>query len=115
MLLQQGLQVSLQGRSVLRVAETELDAGGNKDGGIDEVMADAIMDHDVDEVTLGDEENDVVGKLQLPAPAGSNTPEGAKNRAVKKVAPRGHEIQRRLPPAAGFSTMPTTSSPEHRR
>lgn len=80
--LQQDLQVSEQGWTALRVAAAELDAGGNEAGGITEVMADAIMDHYVDGVTLGDEESDGVGKLQLPAPAGSNTPEGAENRAV---------------------------------
>ena len=41
-------------RSVLRVAEAELEAGGNEAGGIAEVMTDAIMDHYVDEVALGD-------------------------------------------------------------
>lgn len=66
-LLQQDLQVSEQDWTILRVAEAELDAGGNKAGGIAEVMANAIMDHHVDGVTLGDEEFDGVGKLQLPA------------------------------------------------
>ena len=59
--LQQDLQVSEQGWTILRVAEAELDAGGNKAGGIAEIMANAIMDHNVDGVTLGDEENDGVG------------------------------------------------------
>ncbi len=44
----------------------EFDAGGNKSGWIAEVMANAIIDHDVDGVPLGDEESDGVGKLQLP-------------------------------------------------
>lgn len=43
------------------MAEAELYAGGNKAGGIAEIMANAIMDHNVDGVTLGDEENDGVG------------------------------------------------------
>lgn len=47
-LLQQGLQVSEQSRTVLRVAEAELDTGGNEAGGITEGMADTNMDHDVD-------------------------------------------------------------------
>ena len=41
-----------QCRSVLRMAETEFDAGWNEAGGIAEVVADAIMDHEVDGVTL---------------------------------------------------------------
>ena len=105
-LLQQGLQVGEQSRTLLRVAEAELYAGGNKAGGIAEIMANAIMDHNVDGVTLGDED-DGAGQLQLPTLAGSNTPESAKNRAVQKVAPRGHQIRRRSL-TAGFSTMPTT-------
>ena len=64
--LQQDLQVSEQGWTILRVAEAELDAGGNKAGGIAEVMANAIMDRYVDGVPLGDEESDGVGKLQRP-------------------------------------------------
>ena len=59
-------------------------------------MADALMDHNVDGVALGEEESDGVGKLQLPTLAGSNTPESAKNRAVQKVAPRGRQIRRRV-------------------
>lgn len=78
------------------MAEAELYAGGNKAGGIAEIMANAIMDHNVDGVTLGDEESDGVGKLQLPALAGSDTAESAKNRAVQKVAPRNHQIQRHI-------------------
>ena len=95
-LLQQGLQVGEQSRTLLRVAEAELYAGGNKAGGIAEIMANAIMDHNVDGVTLGDEESDGVGKLQLPALAGSDTAESAKNRAVQKVAPRSQQIRRRI-------------------
>ena len=47
-LLQQGLQVGEQSRTLLRVPKTKLDAGGNKAGGIAEIMANAIMDHNVD-------------------------------------------------------------------
>ena len=50
--LQQDLQVSEQGWTILRVAEAELDAGGNKAGGIAEVVADAIMDYHMDRVAL---------------------------------------------------------------
>ena len=89
MLLQQDLQVGEESRTVLRMAAAELDAGGNEAGGIAEVMANAIMDRYVDGVALGHEESDGVGKLQLPAPAGSDTAESAKNRAIQKVAPRG--------------------------
>ena len=96
MLLQQDLQVSEQSRAVLRVAEAELEAGGNEAGWVAKVMADTIMDHDVDGVALGDEESDGVGKLQLPALAGSDTAESAKNRAVQKVAPRSQQIRRRI-------------------
>ena len=78
-----------QCRSVLRVAETELDACGNEASGIAEVVANAIMDPDVDGMALGDEESDGVGKLQLPTLSGSNTAEGTKNRAIQKVVPRG--------------------------
>lgn len=67
-LLQQDLQIREQSRTVLRVAETELDADGNEAGGIAGVMANAIMDHDMNGVALGDEEFDGVGKLQLPHP-----------------------------------------------
>lgn len=67
-----------QCRSVLRVTETELDAGGNKAGGIAKVVTCAIMDHDVDGVTFGNEEIDGVGKLQLPGLAGSDTVKEAK-------------------------------------
>lgn len=95
--LQQDLQVSEQDWTILRVAEAELDAGGNKAGGIAEVMANATMDPDLDGMVLGDEESDDVGKLQLPALAGSNTAESTKNRAAQKVAPRGHQIRRRIP------------------
>ena len=48
--LQQDLQVSEQGWTILRVAETELDAGGHEAGGITEVMADPIVDYNVDGV-----------------------------------------------------------------
>ena len=41
-----------QCRSELRVAEAEFDAGGNEAGWVAKVMADAIMDHEVDGVTL---------------------------------------------------------------
>ena len=76
--LQQDLQVSEQGWTILRVAAAELDAGGNKAGGIAEVMANAIMDRYVDGVALGDEVFGGVGKLQLPVLAGSNTAKGTK-------------------------------------
>ncbi|QQA98405.1 hypothetical protein [Corynebacterium marquesiae] len=76
--LQQDLPVSEQDWTILRVAETKLDADRNEAGGIAEVMANAIMDHYVDGVPLGDEEFDGVGKLQLPALAGSNTAESTK-------------------------------------
>ena len=69
-----------QCRSVLRVAETEFDAGGNEAGWVAKVMADTIMDHDVDGVVLGDEESDGVGKLQLPALAWPDATEGINNR-----------------------------------
>ena len=93
-LLQQGLQVGEQSRTLLRVAEAELYAGGNKAGGIAEIMANAIMDHNVDGVPLGEEESDGVGKLRLPTLAESNTAESAENRAVQKVAPRSQQIRR---------------------
>ena len=67
-----------QCRSVLRVAEAELYAGGNKAGGIAEVVADPLMNHDMDGVPLRDEEFDGVGKLQLPGLAGSDTVKEAK-------------------------------------
>ena len=107
MLLQQDLQVGEESRTVLRMAAAELDAGGNEAGGIAEVIADPLMNHDMDGMALGDEESDSVGKLQLPAPAGSNTAEGAKNRAVQKVAPRVYQIRRRILNRR-LSTMPTT-------
>ena len=87
--LQQSLQVGEESRAILRVAEAKFNAGRNEAGGIAEVMANAIMDRYVDGVALGDEESDGAGKLQLPAPAGSDTAESAKNRAIQKVAPRG--------------------------
>ena len=59
-------------------------------------MADALMDHNVDGVALGEEESGGVGNLRLPTLAGSDTAESAKNRAVQKVAPRGHQIRRRI-------------------
>ena len=52
MLLQQDLQLSEESWAVLRVAETELEAGGNKAGRIAEVVADAIMDYHMDRVAL---------------------------------------------------------------
>lgn len=64
--LQQDLQVSEQGWTILRVAAAELDAGGNKAGGIAEVMTDPLMNHNLDGAPLGDEEIDGVGKLQPP-------------------------------------------------
>lgn len=48
------------------MAEAELDAGGNETGWVAEVVADALMDHDVNGVNLGDGEIDGAGKLQLP-------------------------------------------------
>ena len=51
-LLQQGLQVGEQSRTLLRVAEAELEAGGNEAGGIAEVMTDPLMNHDMDRVAL---------------------------------------------------------------
>lgn len=56
-----------QCRSVLRVAEAEFDAGGNEAGWAPEVVADAILDHDVDGVAPGNEKIDRSGKLHLPA------------------------------------------------
>ena len=82
--LQQDLQVSEQDWTILRVAEAELDAGGNKAGGIAEVMTDPLMNHNMDGVPLGNEQIDRISKLQLPAPAGSNTPEGAKTTRSKR-------------------------------
>ena len=69
-----------QCRSVHRVAEPEFDAGGNKAGWVAKVMADAIMDHDVDGVALGKEKIDRAGKLQLPALAWPDATEGINNR-----------------------------------
>ena len=97
----------VQCRSVLRVAETEFDAGWNEAGGIAEVVGDAIMHHDVAGMALRDEQIDGVSKLQLPALTGSDTAEGAKNRAVQKVAPRVYQIRRRILNRR-LSTMPTT-------
>lgn len=50
--LQQDLQVSEESWATLRVAEAELEAGGNEAGGIAEVVADAIMDYHMDRVAL---------------------------------------------------------------
>ena len=80
--LQQDLQVSEQGWTILRVAEAELDAGGNKASGIAEVMTDPLMNHNMAGVPLGDEESDGVGKLQRPTLSRRNTAESTKNRAV---------------------------------
>ena len=60
-------------------------------------MANAIMDYNTNWVSLEEEESDGAGKLQLPTLAESNTAESAKNRAVQKVAPRVHQIRRRIP------------------
>ena len=54
------------------------------------------MDHNANGVTLEEEESDGAGKLHLPTLAGSGTAESAKNRTVQKVAPRGHQIRRRV-------------------
>ena len=83
-LLKQDLQVSEQRRAILRETRAELDAGGNEADGIAEVMANAIMNHNMDGVPLGNEQIDRISKLQLPAPAGSNTPEGAKTTRSKR-------------------------------
>lgn len=72
-----------QCRSVLRVTEAELDAGGNEAGRFTKIEADALMDHDVNGVTLGDEESDEVGKLQLPALPGFDAVRGIESRAVQ--------------------------------
>ena len=72
-----------QYRSVLRVAETEFDSGWNEAGGIAEVVADAIMYHDVVRVAFGDEQIDGVSKLQLPALAWLDAAKGVKNRAIR--------------------------------
>jgi len=63
---------------VLRVVRAELGAGGNKAGGITEVVADANTDHNVDGVALENEESDDIGKLQLPALAESKSGKGGK-------------------------------------
>lgn len=70
-------------------------------------MAHAIMHHDANGVSLGNEESDGAGKLQFSAFAGSDMAKSAKNRAAQKVAPRGHHIRRRTFNRR-FSTMPTT-------
>jgi len=62
-----------QCRSVLRVAEAEFHACGNEAGWVAKIMADAIMDHDVDGVALGNEKIDRAGKLQLPGLAWLDT------------------------------------------
>ena len=49
------------------MTEAEFNAGRNEAGRVAEVVADAIMDHDVDGVPLGNEQIDGVGKLQLSA------------------------------------------------
>ena len=85
--LQQDLQGSEQGWTILRVAAAELDAGGNEAGGITEIMANALLGCDVDGVALGDEESDGVNKLQRPTLAESNTAESAKKRSPKGSAP----------------------------
>lgn len=48
------------------MAEAEFDAGGNEAGRFTKIVADAIMDHDVDGMALGNEKIDGAGKLQLP-------------------------------------------------
>lgn len=50
-------------------------------------MANAIMDYDMNGVSLGDEESDGVGKLQLPALARSDTAEGSKTHGPEGSAP----------------------------
>lgn len=49
------------------MAEAKFNAGRNEADEIPEVIADPLMNHYVDGVTLGDEESDGVGKLQLSA------------------------------------------------
>ena len=43
------------------MVEAKFNAGYNEAGGIAEIMADAIMDHNVDGAPLGDKENDGIG------------------------------------------------------
>ena len=60
------------------MAKAKLDTSWNEASGIAKVMADAVVDHDVDGVAFGNEEIDGVGKLQLPGLAGSDTVKEAK-------------------------------------
>ena len=60
------------------MAEAEFDAGGNEAGLIPEVVADAIMEHDVDGVNFGDKRIDGVSKLQLPSLAWLDASEASK-------------------------------------
>lgn len=46
--LQQSLQVGEESRAILRVAEAKFNAGRNEAGGIAEVVADPLMNHDRD-------------------------------------------------------------------
>lgn len=96
-LLQQGFQVGEQGRTELRMPETELDAGGNEAGGITEVMADAIVDYNVDGVAPETRNATASISCSSPTLAESNTAESTKNRAVQKAATGSHQIRRRIP------------------
>lgn len=54
------------------------------------------MYHDVAGVALGDEESDGAGKLQPPPWSGVIRRRAPKIARSKRVAPRGHQIQRRI-------------------
>lgn len=62
--------------------------GRNEAGGNAEAMADTVMDHNGDRVTLGEEKIDSASKLQLRTLAQFDEAEGSNNRAFEMVAAR---------------------------
>ena len=56
-----------QRRAILRVTEAEFNAGRDEACWVTKVVANAIVDNDVDGVSLGNEQIDRIRKLQLSA------------------------------------------------
>lgn len=65
------------------------------------------MNHDLMGVALGEEQIDGVSALRLSTLAGRNAAEGAKNRAIEKLAPVATKFNGGSP-VTHISTLPTT-------
>ena len=64
------------------MAQAKFNTGRNKAGRVTQVMADTVMDHDVNRMAFRDKQINGVSQLQLPAFAWFDAAKGIKNRTI---------------------------------